>query len=145
LAGLTDLSDEDPNKAVAAAEKLIEDGFVNLEAHATAAGGYGKLNNLQKANAHLAIALALMRSIMGTRDGKTKESAYEVICDREQYFVLTALGLLYAPPLASPTHVSDGPHRYERWQVKNPKTSEDVVVFFNIDAFTPAKSYPRDK
>ena len=58
LAGLTDLSDEDPNKAVAAAEKLIEDGFVNLEAHATAAGGYGKLNNLQKANAHLAIALA---------------------------------------------------------------------------------------
>jgi hypothetical protein len=145
LAGLTDLSDEDPNKAVAAAEKLIEDGFVNLEAHATAAGGYGKLNNSQKANAHFAIALALMRSIIGTRDGKTKESAYEVICDREEYSVLSALGLSYLPPGASMTPVKDGLHSYEKWDTQNLKTGQKVAVYFNIDAFIPAKSRVRDK
>jgi hypothetical protein len=145
LADLTAMSVDDPRKVVEVAEKLIEDGFVNVEAHATAAGAYAKLNEPQKAEAHFAITLALLRSIMNRGDGKTKETAYEVIGDREEYFVLSALGLPYSPPEASVTHVPDGAHRYERWEVKNPKTGQTVVVFFNIDAFIPAKSYPRDK
>ena len=68
-----------------------------------------------------------------------------MIGDREEYSVLSALGLPYRPPEASVTHIVDGQHRYERWEVKNPKTGQKVVLFFNIDAFIPAKSYPRDK
>jgi Domain of unknown function (DUF4919) len=144
-ADLTAMSAEDPHKVVEVAEKLIEDGFVNLEAHATAAGAYAKLNDSEKAKAHFAITLELLRSIMATRDGKTKESAYEVICDREEYSVLSALGLPYLPPAASMTPVKDGTHSYERWRVQNPKTGQDVVLYFNIDAFIPAKSRVRDK
>src|SRR5689334_1914053 len=52
---LTAMSVEDPRKALEVAKKLIEDGFANLEAHATAAGAYARLNEQEKANAHLAI------------------------------------------------------------------------------------------
>ena len=145
LADLTAMSVEDPRKVVAVAEKLVEDGFVNLEAHATAAGAYTQLNNAEKANTHFAITLALMASIMRSRDGKTKASAYEVICDREEYSVLSALGLSYLPPGASTTLVKDGAHSYEKWDTQNLKTGQKVVVYFNIDAFIPAKSLVRDK
>jgi|KBSMisStandDraft_5_1062788.scaffolds.fasta_scaffold68391_2 hypothetical protein len=145
LADLVAMDVTDLHKVAEVSERLIEEGFVNLEAHATAAGAYARLNEPQKAQIHFAITLALMRSIMSRSDGKTKETAYEVIGDREEYAVLSALGLPYAPPEARVTHMSDGPHRYEKWDVRNPKTGQTVVVFFNIDAFLPNKSYPRDK
>ena len=138
------LTDDVPT-VVTVAERLIDKGFVNVEAHATAAGAYAKLNKRREADTHFAITLALMRSIMATRDGKTKESAYEVICDREEYSVLNALGLPFFAPAASMAPVKDGPHSYERWEVQSPKTGQTVVVFFNIDAFSPNKSRARDK
>jgi hypothetical protein len=123
---------------------LIQDGYVNIEAHAAAAGAYAKLNQPQNAQFHSAIALALLRSIKITGDGKTTETAFEVICDREEYLMLSARGLPYSGSNSSVTPLTgDGPHRYERWKVQDPKTGQDVVVFFNIDAFSDAKSYPR--
>jgi hypothetical protein len=83
---------------------------------------------------------------MSTGDGKTVESAFEVICEREEYAVLSALGLTYFGSMVSMTPVNAyGPHHYERWDVQNPKTGQNVVVFFNIDAFSPAKSPVRNK
>jgi hypothetical protein len=32
-----------------------------------------------------------------------------------------------------------GGHNYSRWEVKNPKTQEKVVIFFNTDAVPQAK------
>lgn len=38
--------------------------------------------------------------------------------------------------------IKDGGHRFARWEVKNPKTGQTVVVFFNVDAFS-SKTEPR--
>ena len=94
-ADLTVLSSQDYRKAVQVAEKLIDEGFVNIEAHATAAGLYAELNEPEKAKVHFAITLALMGSIMTGKDGKSEDTAYEVIGDREMYYVMAALGLPY--------------------------------------------------
>jgi hypothetical protein len=65
------------------AERLIDEGFVNMEVHADCVAIYKELNQPEKSQFHLNVMTGLMRSIMGSGDGKTKETAYEVICTRE--------------------------------------------------------------
>src|SRR5579871_2631591 len=67
---------KDYKKAAKLAEKSIERGFPNIEAHATAAEAYKALKETDKAEFHHAITGALIRSIMKTGDGKTKETAF---------------------------------------------------------------------
>lgn len=134
------------NRVVEIAGKLIERGFVNLEAHATSAAAYAEMNEPAKAKFHRDVTTALTRSIFDSGDGKTKESAFEVICDREEYVMMAALGLPYFGSSVSKTRVAaDGPHTYERWEVRNPETGQNAVVFFNIDAFSPTKSRVGDQ
>jgi hypothetical protein len=141
------VADHQPSKVVEIDERLIEQGYVNLEAHATAVQAYIQLNESAKAKFHLDVATALMRSIISTGDGKNKESAFEVICDREEYEVLTFLGLPYVGSgvVASVHTGQDGSHTYDRWEVQNPKTGQNAVVFFNIDHFSTPKSRVTDK
>lgn len=94
--------------------KLIDEGFPNIEAHASASGIYRALGNMEKAQAEYAITLSLMRSIVDGHDGKTKETAYEVITGREEYFVLTALKLPYYGPGVTSSLVLDGAHKFSR-------------------------------
>lgn len=147
LADLRALNDADTaKKVVEIAEKLIDRGFVNIEAHATVVQAYTKLNDPAKAKFHLDVTTALIRSIMNSGDGKTKESAFEVICDREEYDTLAALGLPYfGPTVTWVGGLKDGPHTFEKFQVQNPKTGQNVTVFFNIDNFSPLKSRPTGK
>ena len=140
------VADHQPSKVVEIVERLVEQGYVNLEAHATAVQAYTQLNESVKAKFHLDVATALMRSIMSTGDGKNKESAFEVICDREEYDVLTSLGLPYFGSGVVSVHtVQDGSHAYDRWEVQNPKTGQNAVVFFNIDQFSTSKSLVTDR
>ena len=82
------------------------------------------------------VTAALLRSILLSGDGNTKESAYEVISDREEYSTLAAKGLPYVGPVVSASATEEGGHRYERWEVLDPKTGKAVVIFFNTDAFS---------
>jgi hypothetical protein len=140
------VADHEPRSVVEVAERLIEKGYVNMEAHATAVQAYTQLNESAKAKFHLDVTVALLRSIMSSGDGKSKESAFEVICDREEYYMLTTLGLPYLGSEVASAHVvQDGPHTYDRWEVRNPKTGQNVVVFFNTDQFSTTKSRVTDK
>src|ERR1035441_4872635 len=123
-------------KAVEIAERLISQGFVNIEAHADCVKAYEAIHDAAKSKFHLDVATALMRSILDSGDGKAKETAFEVISDREEYATLVALGLPYSGSGVSTSAIEDGGHRYARWDVLNPKTGQNVLVFFNVDAFS---------
>ncbi len=130
----------DLHRVVEIAERLIQEGFVNLDAHATCSEVHERLNEPRKAQFHLNVTNALIRSILDRSDGKTKQSAFEVISDREEYAVMVSLGLPYiASPGASARTLVDGSHHYDEWVVPNPKTGKSETVFFNTDAFS-AKS-----
>lgn len=120
-------------------ESLIERGFANLEAHASCAGVYTQLHEMEKAKFHIDVATGLLRSILDAGDGKTEETALEVISRREEYAVMASLGLEYSgPAVVSSAVVAGGPRQYERWEVQDPKAEKGVekhVVWFNIDAF----------
>ena len=137
-------ADHQFKKVIEVGEKLIERGFVNLEAHATLAQAYAELGDAAQSKFHLEIVTALMRSIMRSGDGKTTATAFEVICDREEYLMLSSLGLPYfGSAVASVRIVKDGPHTYDRWDVQ--KSGQKVVVFFNVDNFSATKSRVTDK
>ena len=128
-------------RAIEFAERLIDRGFVNFEAHAECSGFYREDGDEPKAIFHLQVATALAGSILGTGDGKTTETAFEVISDREEYAVLASLGFPYAgSDVLSNSRITYGGHNYDKWSVRKPKTNEVVDVFFNTDYFSPTKS-----
>ena len=138
--GALTLAGNDYQKGVEIAEHLISRGFVNIEAHATCVKDYAELHDPIKVKFHQDVTTSLLRSILSSGDGKTKEGAFEVICDREEYDTLSALGLPYYGSGVSSSSVEDSGHHYDRWQLRHPKTGEMMVLFFNTDAFSPTKS-----
>jgi hypothetical protein len=126
------------------AERLISQGFVNIEAHAECVKAYEAVHDAVKSKFHLDVTTALMRSILDSGDGKAKETAFEVISTREEYFTLAALGLPYVGSGVSASAIEEVGHRYARWDVLNPKNGQSVRVFFNEDAFS-AKSRVHEK
>jgi hypothetical protein len=83
------------------------------------------------------IVTALLRSILDVGDGESQATAFEPIDPREEWIVRSAMGLPCSGDNASFRAIAGGGHRYHRWEVVNPKTHQNVVVFFNIDAFQP--------
>jgi len=123
-------------EAAKAAETLIDHGFVNIEAHAICSRAYEALNNSDKATFHHDIAASLIRSILTTGDGKTKETAFEVIGTFEEHIVMSVRGL---PALGSQSLIPGKPHSHDLLEVSDPKTGEKISVYFNIAAFYPPK------
>jgi len=124
------------SKVATLAEALIDHGFVNIEAHADASQAYEAMNKPDKAKFHHDVTTSLLRSILSSGDGKTKETAFEVIGTFEEYIVMSVLGL---PALGSQSLMPGKPHSYDVLERINPKTGESVSVYFRIDAFYPPK------
>jgi hypothetical protein len=127
---------KDYRKALKTAETLIEHGFVNIQAHVAAAQAYEALHNPEKARFHHDIAASLIRSILATGDGKTKETAFEVIGTFEEHLIMNVLGL---PAFGSQSLIPGQPHSYDLLEVTDPRTGQKASVFFNIDLFYPPK------
>jgi TonB family protein len=129
------------NRLIGLEEARIEQGFVDIEAHAECSAAYAEISEPEKAKFHRDVVTALMRSILNTGDGKTKEKALEVISDREEYMMLTAMGLPSSgPAIVSRSVITEGPHAYDRWFIQKPPERNAVELFFNIDNFSPTKS-----
>jgi len=127
---------KDYGKAAKLAEALIDHGFVNIEAQAACSQAYEAMNKAGKAKFHHNVTDLLIRSILGTGDGRTKETAFEVIGTFEEYIVMSVLGL---PVLGSQSLMPGKPHSYDVQERNDPKTGKTVSVYFNIDAFYPPK------
>jgi hypothetical protein len=126
----------DYKEAARIAEKLIAEGFPNIEAHAICADAYAALSDPEKAKFHQTIASGLIRSIMATGDGKSKESAFEVIGTQEEHVILSVLGL---PAFGNQSLMPGKPHSYDVIEVNDAKSGQKISVYFNIDAFYPMK------
>ena len=122
--------------AIELAQKIIDAGFVNIEAHSIAAMACEALSKPQEAAFHKRVASALVQSILASGDGKTKQTAFEVIGTHEEHVILSIMGL---PPFGTQSLITGKPHNYDTIQVDDPKTGGKVVVWFNIDAFYPMK------
>lgn len=117
------------DSAVEAAEKILAKNFVEINAHFVSYVAHRESGRAEKATFHKFMFDGLVKSITGSGDGKTAETAYVVITTDEEYTLFNILGLR---PAGQALINQDG-HSFDRMTATNPKTNETVVYFFNID------------
>jgi hypothetical protein len=125
----TSLRAKEYEQALEPAEKILAKNFVELNAHFVGFVANRELGRADKAAFHKFMFDGLMKSITGSGDGKTPQTAFVVISTDEEYVVLNFLGL-------RPTGqslINQNGHSYDRMASNDPKTNETVVYFFNID------------
>lgn len=116
-------------KALKDAQAMLERNYVDIDTHVVCKIAYQRLNNAEKYDFHRFVVSGLIGSILNSGDGKTPETAFQVINVREEYAVLNALG--YRMEEQSP--IESKGHNYARVIAVHKKTGETAVVYFNVD------------
>jgi hypothetical protein len=116
-------------QAVESAEKILASNFVELNAHFAAYVGNRELGHADKATFHKFMFDGLIKSITGSGDGHSPETAFIVISTDEEYVLFNYLGLR----AAEQSLITQNGHSFDRMTATNPKTNETMVYFFNID------------
>jgi len=76
------------------AEKVFERDFLDMNTHYMCMIAHQKLGNLEKMEFHKMVLNGLIDSIVSFGDGRSPETAYEVISTREEEFIITTLGFV---------------------------------------------------
>lgn len=123
--------------AVKTAEAILEKNFVDLNAHMVAYIAHRETKNEEKAKYHRDIAEGLLNSIKATGDGKSPETAFEVISISEEYAMFRALGVR----AIKQSLVQEKGHSYDAVVVVDPRTNQQTTYYFNVDK--PFSAYGR--
>jgi hypothetical protein len=129
------LSGKDYKKAIADAEVVLAEEYVDMDGHFVEYIAYRELHEAEKSNFHQSVFRSLLQSITDSGDGKSAQTAYVVISTHEEYVVLNALGL---KPGQQSLHHEDG-HNYDVLKATDPKSNATVTLYFNVDI--PFKHY----
>lgn len=116
-------------EALKIAESVLAKNFVEVNAHLAAQVAYQETGNAERAQFHKFMADGLLNSIKGSVDGKSTETAYEVISINEEYGLIRSLGLR---PIRQAL-LEDGGHSYDAITVIDPQTNKESTIYFNID------------
>jgi tetratricopeptide (TPR) repeat protein len=125
----------DWQEALAAANKALDANYVDGDAHMAAMLAYTKLGQPDEAKREQAIAVAIVKSIMKSGDGKSPEQAFVVISVAEEYALLAALQ--YRP--AQQRLVQTGGHAYDALDTVGPDGAK-VTFYFLIDRVLAAQA-----
>jgi hypothetical protein len=123
------LRNKDYEKAVSAAQAILERKFVDIEAHFVSSIAFREMKNSEKYNFHHFVTKGLVDSILDSGDGKTSETAFVVIETGEEYTLLGMIGF----EVVRQSLIKSNGHSYDKMEVKHRKTGEPAVLFFNVD------------
>lgn len=123
------LNKKDYKTALASAEQVISQAFVNMDAHLVAMISNKELGNAEQANVHRQILHKLLDSITGGKDGRSEENAWVVMEVHEEYEVLRLLGL--QPQMQADRH--NNGHHYDVMTALDPQSGRKVQILFNMD------------
>jgi hypothetical protein len=122
---------------------LIEKQFFDIGAHRLAAHAYERIGDRVTAATHRKIAQGLVASVLQSGDGRSFQTAYQVISVAEEYALLETLNLR---PLAQALHSHEGQH-FDIIQVQPASAgmrgvpgsakapAEPGELYFNVDLF----------
>lgn len=138
----TDFTDSDELKAMYGAyhrgdypealkhsQQLLAKCYLDIDAHQVAFLANREMHVDEEAEFHHRIAHGLIQAIFQTGDGKTAETAWQVLTVHEEYIIIGVLGL----QPGSQSLVHKGKHSYDVLEPTDPKTHEKVTLYFNID------------
>ena len=115
-------------EAIKIAESVFEKNFIEVNANMVAHIAYRETGDTERAAFHRFMADGLLASIKSTKDGKTPETAFEVISVSEEYGLMRSLELR---PIKQSLIENKG-HFFDALVVVD-KTNQQSTVYFNID------------
>jgi hypothetical protein len=123
------LNSKDFEKALKNAEMVLAGNYVDMDAHFAEYIAHRELHNTDQAEFHKYVLQGLLNSITHPGDGKSFDTAFQVIEVHEEYVLLRFMGLMPSKQSMS----EKGGHSYDVMEAVNPKSSEKVTLYFNID------------
>lgn len=123
------LSVKDFARALKDAESVLEQEYINIDAHFVAFVANRELGAADKAEFHQAVYQGLIDSIRNSGDGKSTATAWIVISVDEEYALLRALG--FRP--GQQGLLNENGHSYDRMTVKNVEDGSVQTFYFNAD------------
>lgn len=124
----TALAQKNFEEALKIADSVLAKNFVEINAHMTAQIAHQELGNTERAQFHKYMVDGLLNSIKSNRDGKSVDSAYEVISINEEYGLIRSLGLR---PIKQALVPDKGRH-FDAITVVD-QTGKESVIYFNVD------------
>ncbi len=115
-------------EAIKIAQSVFEKNFIEVNANMVAHIAYRETGDTERAAFHRFMADGLLASIKSTKDGKTPETAFEVISVSEEYGLMRSLELR---PIKQSLIENKG-HYLDALVVLD-KTNQQSTVYFNID------------
>lgn len=108
---------------------LLDQNYLDIEAHMVADYVYTRLGDAQESAYHRAFARGLIAAILATGDGRGPGGAFIVISVPEEHTALRILGL----KLTRQALVEVDGHWFDVIDTHHPTTDEPMQVYFNID------------
>jgi hypothetical protein len=122
------LQSKDFAGALKDAGSVLDQQYVNMDAHFVAFVAERELGDAAKADFHRTVFRGLIDSIRNSGDGKSPEKAWVVISVHEEYVVLRALGLRPS----GQSLVGQNGHMYDVMKAKDEDGNEETF-YFNTD------------
>ncbi|MBI4824543.1 MAG: DUF4919 domain-containing protein [Nitrospirae bacterium] len=123
------LNSKQYKEAIKNALSILESSYVNIPAHIVLSISYRAIGDSGKSDFHDFVVKGLLDSIFDSGQGRSPESAYQVISIKEEYVILDVLGL----EKKIQSLIVSGGHSYDRIEATNPKTGKTEVFYFNVD------------
>jgi hypothetical protein len=126
----TALQGKESDAALGHAQTLLANCYVDIEAHLVSFLAYRQKGNAQKAQDHRWVANGLVRSILDSGDGKSPETAMQVISVGEEYILLTGvLGFR----VDRQSLIGREGHSYDVMEVTDPRSKVSYKLYFDVD------------
>jgi hypothetical protein len=122
------INEKDYPQMLKYADIILEKNFTDLDAHYASMIAYEKLGDQKRFNFHRTVLFKLLDSIIKSGDGKTPETALQVITIREEYMAMMILQLKQN----SRTSKQIGEKSYDVSEVFDAKNNQTYTLYFDI-------------
>ena len=116
-------------KTLKLSEEVFEKDYLNMNMHFMCMMSYKKLEDSEQEEYHKFVLNSLIDSIVSFGDGRSPETAYNVISTREEEFILSALGYT----LIKREEIRTKKHAFDKIFAKGMEKSKKKILYFNKD------------
>lgn len=123
------LKDQDYARAAQLADKLLADNYLDLEGHLLAHSAAKRQHDEAGVKQHEYMLDGLFKAITDSGDGKTAQTAWQVISVREEYIICQMMDAR----VLEQSLLQENGHNIDQLKVRREKDSQDRQLFFNVD------------
>lgn len=123
--------DQDPAKALALAQKQLKANPLDIDANLLAEIAFAKMGRKEDETRQHTLLMALLRSVMDGKDGRTPQTAWNAVNVSEEYQVLRLIGM---EPKRQAL-VTDAGKTFDAMTVELREPGQEATIHFNIDFF----------